>query len=455
MMYTAFCDHCDDMVSCSVNVETKNVEVRGVTVVADQMIAYCAECGEEVFPNEIIDFNVEHAHDAYRDHVRAIRSSQIKELLDLYDIGAEPLSLLLEWGPNTIARQMKHVVPDREHSNRLQSLFDVATMEKLVAEKGHLISRVAKAKIDYRIKVIKGDSSASITEIEKELLKQIPYSSIRKVLGMLPDTRKTCERILALRDFFHVPSLDKIRKSIYGESTERPLGSYAFRMSTATESGIDVYGLAAWLRAGEDIAARVGCDIFDPQKLNTALPALRECTCNEDISKAWHEVVSILKTCGVKLVAVPYVPKTKVNGAVKWINGTPVIALSAKGARADVLWFTLFHEIGHILLHGDQYMDVKFADDHSEKFPHLRASDVAGCEIEADAFARTTLIPDKEFERLTSALKLIGEIRKDVILRFAQEVNICPDVVIGRMCHEGLCSWDHPICRYRRQIQIN
>lgn len=453
MMYNAFCENCESVVSCSVNIIKTNVEVRGVTVEAEQMVARCPICGDEVYPNEAIDFNVAHAHDAYRDHVGAIRSSRIRELLDRYDIGAEPLGDLLGWGPNTILRQMKYVVPDREHSKRLESLFDVNEMEKLVAENGDRLSPVAREKVEHRIRILKGDSTDIISENEKAIAARFPYNEMRKMLGCVPDARKRAEKVLALRKFFHVDSLEDALNSIFGAMINLSQTDYAFRMNAAAKSKVDIYGLAAWLRAGEDITSEVQCAAYDAELLKSVLPELRRITRNDDINEIWHKTVSLLKACGVKLVAVPYLPNTRINGSVKWIDGNPVIMLNAKGGRMDIVWFTLFHEIGHILLHDHQYMDVQLED--QKLLDSLLPDEAADREAQADDFARTNLISDEDFSRLKNALSLIGGIRRDAVFRFAEQVDICPDIVIGRMAHEKLCDWSHPICRNRRTISIS
>lgn len=453
MMYTAFCENCESIVSCSVNIIKTNVEVRGATVEAEQMVGHCPHCGNEVFPNEAIDFNVLHAHDAYRDHVGAIRSSRIQELLDRYDIGAEPLGDLLGWGANTISRQMKYVVPDRDHSRRLESLFDVNAMERLVAENGDRLSRVAREKVERRIRFLKGDSSDTITENEKTLAVRFPYNEMRKMLGCLPDTRKRAEKVIALRKFFHVDSLEDALSSIFGAMINLSQTNYAFRMDASAESKIDIYGLAAWLRAGEDIASEIACASYDAERLKNALPALRQITCHDDMQEIWHETVALLNSCGVKLVAVPYLRNTRVNGSVKWINGNPVIMLNAKGKRMDIVWFTLFHEIGHILLHDHQCMDIQLED--ADLLNEILVDEAADREAQADTFARTSLISDQDFNILKETLSLVGGIRKDVIFRFARRIHICPDIVIGRMAHENMCAWSHSICQNRRTISIS
>ena len=55
---------------------------------------------------------------------------EIRALLEKYDIGAQPLSNLLGWGANTIDRQIRHTIPDREHTRRLRELNDPADVYK-------------------------------------------------------------------------------------------------------------------------------------------------------------------------------------------------------------------------------------------------------------------------------------------------------------------------------------
>ena len=63
--------------------------------------------------------------------------------------------------------------------------------------------------------------------------------------------------------------------------------------------------------------------------------------------------------CGVVLAFVPHLPKTYVNEATRWIApGMVMIEGSVRHPYADVVWFNLFHELGHILLHGKRRMYV-------------------------------------------------------------------------------------------------
>ena len=88
------------------------------------------------------------------------------------------------------------------------------------------------------------------------------------------------------------------------------------------------------------------------------------------------------------------------------------------------LWFTFFHEAGHILLHEEKLREAGswFEIDKTESQE----------EKEADDFARDRLLPSGQDERLRS-LRNGQEIEA-----FAKSNNVHPGIVVGRMQHEGL-----------------
>ena len=86
----------------------------------------------------------------------------------------------------------------------------------------------------------------------------------------------------------------------------------------------------------------------------------------------------MLGSAGVKLVFTDTLSSAPVKGCARYIYGVPCIQLAKKIESEDDFWNTLFHEIGHILLHGkkDIFMEnVNYGDKDPEK------------EKEADEFA--------------------------------------------------------------------
>ena len=52
---------------------------------------------------------------------------------------------------------------------------------------------------------------------------------------------------------------------------------------------------------------------------------------------------------GVILVLLPNLEGSKANGATKRIDSSVMLMVNDRRLYADTFWFTLFHEVGHIL----------------------------------------------------------------------------------------------------------
>jgi HTH-type transcriptional regulator / antitoxin HigA len=92
---------------------------------------------------------------------------------------------------------------------------------------------------------------------------------------------------------------------------------------------------------------------------------------------------SILAELGIILVYVYALPGMNADGAVfRLSTGHPVIAMSLRFSRLDYFWFTLLHELAHLVLHAGQlkdpvFFDVEFSDekDRDERAANRLAKD--------------------------------------------------------------------------------
>jgi hypothetical protein len=83
----------------------------------------------------------------------------------------------------------------------------------------------------------------------------------------------------------------------------------------------------------------------------------------------------------------------------------------------------LFHELGHILLHGKKDVYVDFCEDGEKTIE----------EQQADDFAQKWLIPDFKAinERIANSV-----VWKDALVEIAKEISISPAIIAGRLTHE-------------------
>lgn len=200
----------------------------------------------------------------------------------------------------------------------------------------------------------------------------------------------------------------------------------AYRKSTAF--AVNPYALAAWLRQGELIAGTLQCEPYSKRKFHDVLAEARMLTRERDPRVFVPELQKLCATCGVAVVFVPGLEGVPVSGSARWISSErkALIQLSVRHKTDDHLWFTFFHEVGHILLHERRLI---FLDNHGASEDDL--------EEEANRFARDLLIPPNDFKKF----KQDGRFSFASVEEFASEIGVAPGIVVGRLQHERLIDW--------------
>jgi len=225
--------------------------------------------------------------------------------------------------------------------------------------------------------------------------------------------------VLELQRFFGVASL--LNVSSKGALRYQA----AFRVGQAGKAATKPHAVASWLRMGEVLAERIDCAPFDPGKLENALDEIRAMTLQHprEFQQALRE---LLAACGVALVIVPHFPGTKAHGATFWLpEEKAVLMLTIRFKWADVFWFSLFHELGHILLHAGRRETII----ENESF----TAEQQTREDEADVFARELLVPSTSYRRFVEG----GNFYPNSIAAFAREIGIDAGILVGRLQHDG------------------
>jgi HTH-type transcriptional regulator / antitoxin HigA len=192
----------------------------------------------------------------------------------------------------------------------------------------------------------------------------------------------------------------------------------AYRTSKAFKS--DPGAVAAWLRIGEIEAASIRSEPFDRNALMDLLDDLRSLTMDPDPGSWWPALVTKCARVGIAVVVEPEIKGARINGAARWVSpDKALVQLSLRHRWNDIFWFTLFHEIGHLLIHSKKDTFINDVGAHS------------GVEQEADGFASQVLIPRQQEAGLNelSTLKDVEE--------FAGRLGIAPGIVVGRLQHDG------------------
>jgi len=128
-----------------------------------------------------------------------------------------------------------------------------------------------------------------------------------------------------------------------------------------------------------------------------------------------------LSSLGIMLVILPHLPGTHLDGAaMRRSDGIPVIALTLRRDRIDNFWFTLLHELAHVVFH--------LADDKSFILDDLEIGSSEEIEEEADRLAQQALVPEDLWATFNNGAytSLID------VLEFAQRAEVNPAIIAGR-----------------------
>lgn len=106
-------------------------------------------------------------------------------------------------------------------------------------------------------------------------------------------------------------------------------------------------------------------------------------------------------------------------------TGNPIIALTLRFDRLDNFWFVLMHELGHVMLHLFDSLNMDFFDEEGN-------SDSDEIEKEADRFALNSLISEESWDMCLSRFSMTEEsIRLD-----AENIGVHPSIIAGRIRKE-------------------
>jgi HTH-type transcriptional regulator / antitoxin HigA len=233
--------------------------------------------------------------------------------------------------------------------------------------------------------------------------------------GWIKKYQDKVSQLQEVLSFFRIASptqLATVAEGLDGQVNFRK--SYAFK--------VDNTALMVWLRKGEIDARDIQCKPFDDKVFRAALEKIRGLTTVAP-QVFQKQLVEICSECGVAVVFVPELPKTRVSGATRWLSpDKALIQLSLRYKANDHLWFSFFHEAGHILKHGKKEI---FIEDSAISMDQAK-------EDEANLFAADMLIPRQDYNRFIKK----GCISKNDIHEFAFQLGIAPGIVVGRLQHD-------------------
>lgn len=261
----------------------------------------------------------------------------------------------------------------------------------------------------YREKVVKANAENEM-DADIEIAKKLPYKEMVKN-NWLPAAKNPKERVSNLRRFFEVARLGLLEEGSL-------LPPVACRRLSLTERSD--YALITWAQQARLEARTVKAKSIDLKRLARVIPEIRAMT-KTDPEVFCPQLSTLLAECGVVIVFLPHISGSFLHGATFREGDKIVLGLTVRSKDADRFWFSLFHELAHVLLGHINKEDVTEEDERA-----------------ADDFAEQTLIPREKFTHFA----LNGDFSRGSILLFAESIGIDAGIVVGRLQKEAHVGYD-------------
>lgn len=146
-----------------------------------------------------------------------------------------------------------------------------------------------------------------------------------------------------------------------------------------------------------DVARTIEAPKFNRSKFEDAAEYALSLTCNH--TEFYPILREKFREAGVIFVVLLNLPGSKTNGATKKIGNNILLMVNDRRLYSDSFWFTLFHEIGHIM-----------NGDYGITFEGVK------CEDAADKYAADKLIPPEAYQTFVQAGRFdVDSIRRLII----------------------------------------
>lgn len=194
----------------------------------------------------------------------------------------------------------------------------------------------------------------------------------------------------------------------------------------------------AWLFRARYLARAVQVAKFTDARFEQGIARLKALLPNpEEI----RHVPRILSESGVRFLVLESLSHTHIDGACFWLNpSSPVVVLSLRYDRIDGFWFTLFHELGHVLhRHGlteHESVDTNLVGKGAQAFDEKPAFEQL-----VDRFAVEQLVPKRTLDYFIARVKPLYS--KTKINDFGRHNGVHPGIVVGQLQFRKEIPYSH------------
>lgn len=142
-----YCDECGKEVETKVVTQKECYDVCGEQIEVDAQILVCADCGEELFCEELDSATLVSAYNEYRRRHKLLLPEEIKKIREQYGLSQRSFAKLLNWGDKTICRYENGSIQDKAHNSLLLFLRNPENMRTYLIENEIAIDEKQKIRL--------------------------------------------------------------------------------------------------------------------------------------------------------------------------------------------------------------------------------------------------------------------------------------------------------------------
>ncbi len=231
----------------------------------------------------------------------------------------------------------------------------------------------------YDKELLEFEEKNNITKQEIEISKKIePILEYAYRLKLIDGKfNNDIEKVIAARNFCKINNLVNIEKILKLEVAYR----------TSTKQKVDDYILYAWQRICELLANKEEIDVkYNKQTLINNIENIKSLMLEENPNIMINKIKNTLKECGIIFELVKHFQGAPVQGFIEKKNDNIILCMTLRQSYADIFWFTLFHEIAHIINDDIKTNRIDYYIEYTDR------------EERADIIARNILINDNKYK---------------------------------------------------------
>jgi len=195
-----------------------------------------------------------------------------------------------------------------------------------------------------------------------------------------------------------------------------------------------------WYQKACNVASGKKVSKYDPEKLKALYEDLHLYTIKPD---GINLFIRELNRTGVIFFVLPHLLKTYLDGAAFYSGENPVIVYTGRYHRIDNFWFTVAHEIAHILKHLNEKIPFILDD--------LKNGIIDKLEKEANELASKHL----NHNEISLFLEpYIGYLTTSKVEECAEKYKVHPAIIVGKLAHDGKISYGNQPLYNKNVLEI-